>query len=1297
MKKIFVSSTFEDLKEERSVIISALDQVEDIKVIAMERFPAFPDISKEYCIEQVQQSNALILIVGFSYGNPDPIERISLTEIEYNTAKTLNIPVFAFLKVKDDGKWEPNNNDPQKDDLLLKFKDRLSGDLGRRKFKNNVELITAVLTSIGNHQINNGEFGARIQPFMEGKEYFKFYMDNKKILHHLHPFFGREQNLAQLDNFILSNKRIAILYGRPTVGKSKILFEYCKRFRTRFPKNKIKFVRDAITLSADALPSLPITTNVLIVVDDAHTRSDLNFLLEVAKKFPDAIKLLFVTRSYARKSIESQIYSANFDSSDIEILPEIQSLGIPDLEKLGKNILGIENEVYLQPLLQITRDSTLFFIMGAKLLVNHEVSPLTLQKHDEFRRLLTSKFNDILVGNITSKFNPEQIKDVLKLVSILSPISPDNRDFQERASKFLGIEKYQLIDLIGVLEQTGILIRRGHTLIITPDILSDFILEQACTTAQGMSTTYEDKIYELFGETYLKNILLNLSKIDLKLSNTKQSTSLTDNIWQKKIKDFKTSSNLERLAFLNIVIPVASFLPEKSLELVEYTLKNPSFDNNGILSEITHEDIKRTLPKILQNIGYNLEFLPRCSDILWDLGKNQEGVIASTPHHPIRILSDFVDYDIETPPGYRKIILDHIERWLKDADAFDYLYSPIDVLEPIFKKMGSSAVSKGRYFSISEYYVDYEAVKDERQRALSILSRLIFSGSPKIVLRVLKSLFIALNPPFELNTASASQKIQTQWIPEQESVLDIISNLVNKTKNSIILIEINSNLQLFIWQEQKVDYEKDVVKKAVDLLKSIDDTPEIRLMRALLYKYDRNWEVDYDKVNTLNDEALKTTAQEFYAHVSSVDAIYTSLEQNFLEIKIAQFEPNPSRFLDYLAKINPDVTIKIAEKIIASPKSQISSYICAFLSNIRQNNTDKGISLIKLALNSNDINLIRQIAFGYSCHWWESGINTEDIDLVKQLLNSFDTRTRAYTIESIRFFPESIKEQALEILLNVDIGTDNIVAEALSRNLTLKIEPDAVTLTDKQLTQILLKFVHVPTLNRDAQGHGFFIRQFIRMCGRQIPEEVIKFILQRVEIAEIKTSKYGGNFEPIPIEGLRQEFEGIINHQKYEDILRSVRDCLLKNKPYTYNYWISRLYADLSDNFSNSCLKVLSEWIDGKNAEKIINVGTLIENASTNILFAHHDFISNLIETAYAVNAYCYDKILSSVQHISYSEVRSGFLGEPYPQDVKIKDNSMEIARLYPKGSPTEKFYRELSERAKKDIDYQLKMEEEFE
>jgi hypothetical protein len=98
MKKIFISSTYLDLIEERKEAIVVIDGIDEAKAIAMERFTADPSPSKDVCLKHLDKCDAVILILGSKCGYIDPEEKISITEIEYNRAKELSLPVFVFFK-----------------------------------------------------------------------------------------------------------------------------------------------------------------------------------------------------------------------------------------------------------------------------------------------------------------------------------------------------------------------------------------------------------------------------------------------------------------------------------------------------------------------------------------------------------------------------------------------------------------------------------------------------------------------------------------------------------------------------------------------------------------------------------------------------------------------------------------------------------------------------------------------------------------------------------------------------------------------------------------------------------------------------------------------------------------------------------------------------------------------------------------------------------------------------------------------------------------------------------------------
>ncbi len=94
--QVFVSSTYEDLKDERMAVISGLLDMNCIPV-GMEQFPASSLSQWEYIKKMIDMSDYYVLIVAGKYGSIDPESKISYTEKEYNYAKSINVPILAFL------------------------------------------------------------------------------------------------------------------------------------------------------------------------------------------------------------------------------------------------------------------------------------------------------------------------------------------------------------------------------------------------------------------------------------------------------------------------------------------------------------------------------------------------------------------------------------------------------------------------------------------------------------------------------------------------------------------------------------------------------------------------------------------------------------------------------------------------------------------------------------------------------------------------------------------------------------------------------------------------------------------------------------------------------------------------------------------------------------------------------------------------------------------------------------------------------------------------------------------------
>jgi hypothetical protein len=94
--RIFISSTFTDLKEHRKALFAVIDK-ESGKAQAMELFGSRPGAPKEECLGEVRKAHVFVLILGMRYGSVDADSGLSFTHLEYIEAQRLSLPSLIYL------------------------------------------------------------------------------------------------------------------------------------------------------------------------------------------------------------------------------------------------------------------------------------------------------------------------------------------------------------------------------------------------------------------------------------------------------------------------------------------------------------------------------------------------------------------------------------------------------------------------------------------------------------------------------------------------------------------------------------------------------------------------------------------------------------------------------------------------------------------------------------------------------------------------------------------------------------------------------------------------------------------------------------------------------------------------------------------------------------------------------------------------------------------------------------------------------------------------------------------------
>ena len=194
-----------------------------------------------------------------------------------------------------------------------------------------------------------------------------------------------------------------------------------------------------------------------------------------------------------------------------------------------------------------------------------------------------------------------QCRSLLELIAAIQPIRLNDEKALEFEAEFVGIGRPTLIrSLEAFWNQVGVLLRRGNTLRIVPDVLADHILHQVSVTPQGQKTGYADNIFNKFASLIaLARSCATCLSLNWRLRKSgTQDLDLLGGVWQSIEQEFQEASNQGRCTSLGILENVAVYQPVKTLGLVEYATRNPATKSGdpelSKIYEFTH--LRRAAP-----------------------------------------------------------------------------------------------------------------------------------------------------------------------------------------------------------------------------------------------------------------------------------------------------------------------------------------------------------------------------------------------------------------------------------------------------------------------------------------------------------------------------------------------------------------------------------------------------------------------------------------------------------------------------------------------------------------------------
>jgi hypothetical protein len=1129
---------------------------------------------------------------------------------------------------------------------------------------------------------------APLSPFVSPGKYFERYMHADRLFSHQWELVGRLDTLGELENFTHNGEVVAILSGRGGIGKSKVLEAFADEKTRVNSELVIWFVQEDVPLTPEAFDELPLRPTLLIV-DDAHRRDDLRLLLAHSKSRSN-VKLLFSSRPQGLDVLQCLLSQSGFDRTKVRILPELKQLDRVSVTALAEQALGSAHAHLAEQLAAATRDCPLVTVVGGKLLARKALSPALLERDEEFRYAVLNRFRDEMLGRI-GRENSLLYRALLELISATAPFYSDDKDYLSLAAAYVkeSLENSQepsperLAIAIGELEKVGLLLRRGRSLRITPDVLGDHILANLCIAPNGIPTGAAEKLFDQFVDHSPERVLRNLAELDWRVERfSGKRIDLLGKIWRKIEQDFLTAGSHDRQRRLTIVREAAYFQPGEALRFARSAysvLLKPAPPKESEIFPLSNEDLIGDLPPVLRNVAYSLSYLQDCCELLWRLGRSDPRPLNAFPDHAIRVLQSLAEYNPHKPLVFNEVVLDCLDGWLQEPGAFDFAHSPLSIVDEFLEKSGDVSTSEGGMLVVSPFLISAKATRTIRSRVIEILGRSAKNAKPRVIISILETLRRGLHDHFRMRATPDSPEYLALWLPEKIELLKAIREIAVESTSPLVHWKV---IQALEWPSRESPL-PEVRTKALEIVSSLPDSFQLRFTRALASEAllpsrvpinpdDPKFEEQVEAQEKLNDDFRAKVCVEV-AESLREEQLFSTLDRCLREMDEAGFTSWPNHLLWIIGKDFTKVAVPLAHEILRSPDTPLHKFFHVLLGGIGSKSPELLEELLAEADAVGTPQVQRSLAQYFLFTNRDGRPSGVALGLLRHLIRSEDAHASRLAIESLGSLAKQDPGLALQLALEVPIAGQQARAEAVCHSIekTFGINPDR--LSEEQVAGLVGQLDTVP----DIEDH--WVQRFLSYAATRLPLSVVELFVRRIEHrAETQDSDH----RPIPFY-VAVDFDSVAKHPDYPKVLRRIRDLTAKPS-WQFAYFASDLFWTVARG--GAALDVLREWVQSNQREKVVGAARILEKAGNNFVFGNPELVSEILERAAAIDEKCHREAFIFLYSSATLGAKSGPVGGPMPRDVEVREKSSLLVRRFQWQPKARAFYESLLKSAELSI-----------
>lgn len=1076
---------------------------------------------------------------------------------------------------------------------------------------------------------------------------------------------GRADELKRLTQLVADHQPTVLVVGRGGIGKTRLLVELARidsgrevRFASRGP------------ITPDMFDLLPGGAPIVVLDDALSLDTNVTSLVSgIRTARPDATVVLSL-RPKAESELLVALSLASMATAEIRVT--ITELSIPHAEELAREALGeAASDQTIELLARAGYDCPLIIVIGAHLIREGHLRPDSLAGNAGLREEILVHFADV----VTRGSNGDTRRAVLDAVATVQPARMDQAEFLDAVTGLSAQSERVVLQMIDELEDLGVVMRRGQSVRVVPDLLGEAILERALVSRSGIDTKWSMQVAQLVRADALANAIRNISLIDWYRRGASAS-HLGESLWDSLTQSVLQLGNTDRKSMIHGVEAVAAVYPDRAMGLAQQIVGNPAPDEDDPLSRlwggepfITATSTNRELSGLIRNASYHPDQLERGMELLLAIGQDDSRPENQHPGHALRVLRELGEYQRQRDTSLNRQYIEIVGKWLHDEHTGINRAKLLALLKPALADEVTFTRSKGMSIEISRRPINMDVVGPLRVRVVELASEQLRS-EPSAALAAVSVLQEAVRSARHAEEMTSEMKMLFGLLG------DVLADLM--IPPSVRL----SAYRALNWQavygrgKQRSGAREARRRLAIDA-----DYRVTRLLRAGWALDDDHDDKDGDDAAGGEDFAMTRYQRSLESSQRMVDDVIdewsSSLDDRQALHRLHELMRNeqiasgsfltPDHLLVQLYEARPGVaraaledvavgddavmaTQRVALTTLFAKKDPLATSAASALANMGE----RGALLVASAV---------------------TGIRGEVLDgqreqIVRELASRNDLLLSTRLLGAARWWEAQDHDLVLDLVRSAPVNLDASLAEAVAELLVDGSIVGWADLTEADRTGLLDRFVQTPSLD------GYDFARLLNAEIRIDASRAMRFLMARVEFSEDKEHPY---------EALPHSWGEPLAFREtayFSEALSDLVEWMLKSDSWKRASHGSELFAQIVGALDTQAFAVLLDLIRSNDGVRIRLAVELLHHANRHFVLEHPDFVEATIKIAQDVDEDTRRVLIYGLHGPAVYGMRSRAIGVDDPDEVALRDGAAALAQRHPTNSCVRSFYEDVARQA---------------